>query len=158
MFSNQTCASVAMLIFCPVLGGADDVNVEDFLTCSKVMQDTARLDCYDSTSRAIIIDETPAMPVQQQNVPLTDDVGLPSHRRQEAEEEPNVRAEVTRCQLGGTGKYIFYFDNGQVWQQTGTTRQDFEDCSFFVTFSQDAFGYRMLPDGQSRKIRISRLK
>ena len=165
---NQHFAAAALLVICPVLAGADEVNVEDYLACNEIAEDRMRLDCYDKISRSITSDAAELVshePDRQPDindgpdyVPLTDNVGLPSHRRQDASEGPEIRARVVRCRLGGTGKYIFYFENGQVWQQTGTTRQEFEECDFSVTIARDAFGYRMLPDGQSRKIRITRLK
>lgn len=73
-------------------------------------------------------------------------------------EELTVRGTVTQCGKDAYKKYLFYFENGQVWKQVGSKRLYFKECSFGVTITQDIFGYKMQPDGKKGQIRISRIK
>jgi hypothetical protein len=97
-------------------------------------------------------------PEEERFAPLTDDVGLSSLERDGPEGPQGIRGTVTDCRLDASGKHLFYFDNGQVWKQSGTSRKKYEDCAFDVTIVRDAFGYRMLPDGETQRIRISRVR
>jgi hypothetical protein len=69
-----------------------------------------------------------------------------------------VQARVVRCLEQYNEKFLFYFDNGQVWKQKTDKRLTYdEDCRFDITISKDFFGYKMeTPEG--RTIRISRVK
>lgn len=91
-------------------------------------------------------------------VPLTDDVGRSDLKRGRSDEPKAILAQVTECRLGATGKYFFYFDNGQVWKQMNTGRQEFDVCDFSVTIKKDMFGYKMKPDTGARAVRIKRVR
>jgi len=89
-----------------------------------------------------------------------DDIGsetLPKSAREEVE-KLEVRAKVSRCKKDYRKKYLFYFDNGQIWKQTSDNKLYFKDCNFDVTITQDFFGYKMRLDSEKRQIRISRVK
>lgn len=75
-----------------------------------------------------------------------------------ARDELEVRGRVERCVKGRSGKYVFYFDNGQVWRQRGNARAKWKECSFDVVISKDAFGYTLVEVGETRKIRIDRVR
>ena len=88
---------------------------------------------------------------------LTDDVGKESVK--DAEKDVlAVRGRIVQCQKGRSGKYVFWFDNGQVWRQKGSLTPRWKECSFDVTISKDVFGYTMLRDGEERTYRIDRVK
>lgn len=89
-----------------------------------------------------------------------DDLGsetLPMSARKEVE-KLEVRAKVSRCKKDYRKKYLFYFDNDQIWKQTSDKKLYFKDCNFDVTITQDFFGYKMQADGEKRRIRITRVK
>ena len=73
-------------------------------------------------------------------------------------EKLEVRARVAQCEKDVWKKYLFHFDNGQVWKQTSDKKLYFRDCDFYVTITKDFFGYKMQVDGEKGRIRISRLK
>lgn len=73
-------------------------------------------------------------------------------------EKIEVRATVARCEKDPRKKYLFHFENGQIWKQKSNQRLYFKDCNFDVTITQDFFGYKMQADGEKRQIRISRVK
>ena len=84
--------------------------------------------------------------------PLTDDVGA------EAPEFRPVRTRVTDCRKDHSGKYYFFFENGQVWKQRDSSRLYFRDCDFEVTITKDFFGYKMQVAGEDGETRIGRIK
>jgi hypothetical protein len=89
--------------------------------------------------------------------PLDDEIGKESLGR-ENKDELMVQGTVVRCTKDATKKYLFYFDNGQVWKQKDNTNFRWKDCAFDVTITKDFFGYRMTPVGETRRVRIARLK
>ena len=73
-------------------------------------------------------------------------------------EQIEVTARVVRCTKDSRRRYYFYFENGQVWQQKSDRRLRYKECDFNVTITKDFFGYRMVPEGETGKIRIARVK
>lgn len=175
----------------PAAANADDGAENNYLSCSRLIEESARLACYDSVSRgqaARTAAETEAKPpsaaplevepepvpaaVGQKHeedrsddaadaerfVPLTDDVGASDLGRGKLEEIRAIRAHVAECRVGASGRYYFYFDNGQVWKQVDKIRQDLEACDYSVTIEKDTFGYKMKPDANVRAVRIKRVK
>lgn len=102
-----------------------------------------------------------AAPVPEQAatpVPLDDEVGQETLRGSAKKDKPDVRGRVVSCREDVTGKYLFYFDNGQIWRQKDNTNVRWRECAFDVTISKDVFGYRMVPDGEKKRVRIARIK
>lgn len=89
--------------------------------------------------------------------PLDDEIGKEALGRDD-EEELVVHGTVVRCVEDATSKYLFYFDNGQIWKQKDNTKIRWKECAFDVTITKDFFGYRMVPVGETRKVRIGRVK
>ena len=90
-------------------------------------------------------------------VPLDDEVGKESLGHDE-ENEVVVHGTVVKCVEDATSKYLFYFDNGQIWKQKDNTIIRWKECAFDVTITKDFFGYKMIPVGETRKVRIGRVK
>ena len=172
-------------VLAPAWSVAAEVAVSDFLACEEILEDSARLACFDGVVDTARADEPAPVPVaepapapaaepapavaaepaveapvddQPEFVPLSDDVGLAAHERDDDGKQTAIRARVTRCKEGATGKYFFYFENGQVWQETNQGRRDFDDCDFYVTITRDTFGYRLSPEGETYRVRITRVK
>jgi len=89
--------------------------------------------------------------------PLDDEIGKEALGRDE-EKELVVHGTVVRCVEDATSKYLFYFDNGQIWKQKDNTKIRWKECAFDVTITKDFFGYKMIPVGETRKVRIGRVK
>ena len=135
--------------------------------CAQLDDAQARLDCYDAVSQRQRAVEPPApaaltpgpgdSPEPAQPAPLTDAVGEEQLGAKDEKEGP-VRGTLNDCREGPTGKWYFYFDNGQVWEQRDNDRVNLGECNFEVTISKDFFGYKMeLPD-TGNKIRVGRVK
>lgn len=88
---------------------------------------------------------------------LDDEVGKESLGR-DKQDEVFVHGTVVKCIEDATGKYLFYFDNGQIWKQKDNTIIRWKECAFDVTISKDFFGYKMIPAGETRKVRIGRVR
>jgi hypothetical protein len=131
---------------------ADDLS-DRVRECSTIGEDAARLACYDG----LVTAEASAVPP-----PAPASLGAETLRHKDravaAEEEIEVAATVTQCGESADGRYVFYFSNGQVWKQSKDDRVSFRDCNFDVTITKDFFGYKMQQEGESRRIRIKRLK
>lgn len=96
-----------------------------------------------------------ATPNEQQ----LESLGAEQLGRQEREkDEVEVQVRVVRCRKDDFDQYLFYLENGQVWKQKSDRRLFYDDCDFDVTITKDFFGYKMLPDGEKRRIRISRVR
>ena len=88
---------------------------------------------------------------------LDDEVGKESVSN-EQRDTLSARGRLANCQRGRSGKYVFWFDNGQIWRQKGNVTPNWKECNFEVTVSKDVFGYTMVRDGDSKKIRIERVE
>jgi hypothetical protein len=167
---------------------AADSEVEANLECKSMQDSVARLACYDALNSPSApqqsdpaeragpvvpdapVDAPPATPKPAAAVPaaspqpdesapemLSDKVGRETLGPKKGE-EVLVRGRIVSCREDLTGKYVFYFENGQVWRQKGNSRVRWKECDFEVTISKDFFGYKMVRDGDDRKVRIARDK
>jgi len=165
-----------------------DSEVEEILKCKSLQDNAARLACYDAldspsspeqsapAERAVpVVPDAPveappttpkpaavvpaASPQPEEHVPemLSDKVGRENLGPKKGE-EVLVRGRIVSCREDLTGKFVFYFENGQVWRQKGNSRIRWKECDFEVTISKDFFGYKMLRDDDNRKVRIARDK
>lgn len=153
--------------------------------CKAMTDDTARLACYDALNSAAapapapaptppppeksaqppaIVDVVPeaeqpkqAEPVATVPEALSDDIGRERLGPKDGEELA-VRAKVIRCREDLSSKFLFYFENGQVWKQKDNSRIRWTECNFEVTIKKDFFGYKMLVDGEKKKVRIARVE
>ncbi len=92
--------------------------------------------------------------------PVPENLGaeaLPDKPGEDAEPE-RFSATVTRCGESVDGRYLFYFENGQIWKQAKDNRLYFRDCQFDVTITKDFFGYKMQQAGEKKRIRIRRVR
>ena len=91
-------------------------------------------------------------------VVLDDSIGKERIADGEEKEKVLVAGHVTSCREDRSGKYRFYFDNGQIWLQKDNKRVPWKECDFDVTIEKDFFGYKMVEAGDGKTIRISRIK
>jgi hypothetical protein len=147
---------------------AVEIDTAAILECRSMQDDASRLACYDSIelpplpSAGNVEAEAPLVakpgakePPVAEPEELDDAIGQETLSREE--EKLAVRGHVVSCRPDATGKYLFYFGNGQIWQQKDNKRIRWKKCEFDVTISKDFFGYKMLPDGEKQKIRIARV-
>ena len=164
--------TVAVLLAAIAMMASVAVHAQDsnaMARCAEVDDADARLACYDKAARRSAppqaASETAATasiepPPPKEPQPLTEEVGeeqLDGRSRPEREPE-SFRGKVIDCKQDASKKWYFYFDNGQVWKQRANARMTRRDCDFDVTITKDSFGYRMQIVGESKKIRVGRIR
>lgn len=161
-------ACIAIVGVVATLLASDAIAQQD---CGSIEDDASRLACYDSQAlppKPVEApppeDSPPSKPVEApvpmeatQPAPLDEEIGKEALGREE-DEELVVHGTVVRCVEDATSKYLFYFDNGQIWKQKDNTTIRWKECAFDVTITKDFFGYKMIPVGEKRKVRIGRVK
>jgi len=156
-----------------------DTEAESMLRCAALEEDAARLACFDqllsqpspqdadsaespapvtpAPPRPATVDATPSAVPPEEPAPavLNDDIGRETLGPKDGE-QLMVRGRIVSCRKDRNSKYVFYFDNGQVWRQKDNKNVTWKECDFEVTISKDIFGYRMIRDGDKKQIRIGR--
>jgi hypothetical protein len=143
-------------------GAAGESVVAGVLDCRSIADSAERLECFDTLAEAVSARSTENIGSAgdeaggQALPPLGDDVG-----RARADDEPaeEYTGRVTGCELSeASGRWIFTFDNGQVWRQSNTGRLPFRDCDFVVTLRRDVFGYKLEIPSANRSVRVTRIR
>ena len=159
------------LLLALLLGAAHAAELDDELgKCRAVSDDAARLACYDALATPAKPPAPPAAPAPvtepvaaEAALPVPEDLGaeaLPGkpEKKEPEKEKETFSATVTRCTENVDGRYVFYFENGQVWKQAKDNRLYFRECRFDVTITKDFFGYKMQQVGEKKRIRIKRVR
>lgn len=144
-------------------GAAQSIDVvEELKVCASITDQEARLACFDSLGERVLGEASADASRQEEMAarpdakaatvtsaqPLPDDLGT-----SQAVEYVGL---MTSCDRGASGRWYFFFDNGQVWKQVDTRNRRFKDCNGNATIMNDAFGYKMRIDGVERTIRVKR--
>lgn len=152
--------TTVFLFFATLPLAADQVS-DGLSRCRSENNAAARLACYDAlsgrqASAPVASGKTGDPPTNES----MDDLGSESVRPSgdPKAEKLSIRATITRCRRGENKRYHFYFANGQVWTQSDRKRLNFDNCEFDITITKDFFGYKMQPDGDKSRIRITRVK
>ena len=157
--------AVAILVFFSTTLCAQEQNIgmREIQKCRQIPEAEMRLACYDRLG-----DPAAQQPAQEkpgaidENVTeddpsyreLTDDVGLPK----EIKDDQVILASFSRCGEANNRKFYFYFDNGQIWKYVGGRKLRIRDCSKPATLREDRFGFTLQLDGDSRSMRVERVK
>jgi hypothetical protein len=164
--------SIVFLLGSAVLAASSGVRAQDansIARCADIEDADARLACYDeafgqgrSPGPAA---EAPLKAADDATsgsapLPLTEQVGAGQLDRKDRPEPEQERFEgrVVECKRDSRNTWYFYFDNGQVWKQRSNTRFTNRDCDFTVTISRDSFGYTMQIEGETKKLRVGRVR
>jgi hypothetical protein len=168
--------SIVLLLGSAVLAASSGVRAQDansMARCADIEDADARLACYDeafgqgrSPGPAA---EAPRKAAEEaaddatsgsEPLPLTDQVGAGQLDRKDRPELEVERFEgrVVECKRDSRNTWYFYFDNGQVWKQRSNTRFKKRECGFTVTISRDSFGYTMQIEGETKKLRVGRVR
>ena len=162
-FARYLYSGSLLLLALPPIVIADDAVLDELRRCSQIEDSSDRLKCYDALSGSSMPEPDtasevpPPLPAEDESL---DDLGAETLPRAAAPkaEKLEVRATVVRCEKNARKKYLFYFENGQVWRQSSDKRIYFKECNFDVTIMKDFFGYKMQIDGEKGRIRISRIR
>lgn len=145
----------------PSFAAADESSLQ---RCGAIEDAESRLECYDEIAKQTTAPQQP-IDREEPNDNVSPQEELPEEQSPDEEksdkEEPGTGSfttTVTRCEESYDGKYLFFFENGQVWKQVKTDRERYRNCNFTVTVTRDWFGYKMQRGDDDRRIRISRVK
>ncbi len=154
---------ISILVLPTSLLVAEDNLMEELDRCRSISIDDARLVCYDSVGKAPLNaapQDIPPVPQEAEVADpveykvLTDDVGL-------AESEADsiaFLATISDCVLAPNFQFYFYFDNDQVWRYLGNKKLRYRECNITAKITEDRLGYSMQIDGETRSLRIERVK
>jgi hypothetical protein len=170
-YAKTPLVPVAALLFAaPLAGALDDTGagaagdsvVADVLQCKSIAESADRLLCFDTLAEAVSERDTANSGSagdeagEQVLPPLRDDVGKAGTGDEPAEE---YSGRVTSCEISeASGRWIFTFDNGQIWRQSNIQRLPFRECDFAVTLRRDVFGYKLEIPSANRSVRVARLR
>ncbi len=147
---------------------AQEVDSEGLAKCRAISNPEARIECYDRLAETVAAEpatshtppENPDVaetPAPSDVVDIDDSVGREAMAPRE-KDRVEFRAHIDSCYKTDRDKYIFEFDNGQIWKQRNNVRLTWKECDFDVTLRKDVFGYVMQPVGEKRKVRVSRVR
>lgn len=185
-FSNLKTLQLPLTLVIGVLLAASSNAAEDptevLKACARQADRDTRIGCYEELGQRVLAAErltetsqhaesvavvaaeevapevaTEATQASANQPTLPEDLGGAQFEKQSGTDQPN-RGIVTRCQKGSNGKYYFFFDSGQVWQQVDGKRLRIKECSFEVSIAGDAFGYKMRIESLDKSVRVKRRK
>lgn len=144
---------------------------QQFDDCATIEDDTKRLACFDALASAIdethVHEESPHTEAPRDTAataatdPATTSTDSPTQspkiivpaRTGNGKEIFAVR--MTSCsESSGRDRQVYYFDNGEVWQRSNSSRNNVKNCDTPVLIERDAFGYKMRVESEGRNIRI----
>ena len=106
-----------------------------------------------ATPQSVASEEVSEEP-ESEYAELTDDIGLPKT----GDANRPILAYVARCGEANNRKFYFYFDNGQIWQYIGGRRLRYKSCDTAARLTEDGLGFMLQLDGESRRMRVQRVK
>jgi len=168
---------IAALSFATISIADSADPIEELKACAKTPNQDERIACYETLGKRMLEADAAtaarrAEPVQsppvaaeatvvasQASTPeLKDDFGGERFAKETDPADAQNQGMITSCRYGRDDRWYFYFDNGQVWQQSNFGRLSFDECNFIATINKGLFGYKMKIDGRDGKIRVTRRK
>ena len=163
-----------------LVAAAESSVEEDLKRCGALQDQAARIACYDGIVARLPDSEPPTPAVAETDTEAehasetaaAEEVAAPASVNDERlatlgaeqigerkeSERLEIQARVVGCKKDDFRNNFFYFENGQVWKQKSGRRLMDKDCDFNITITKDFFGYKMVREGETRHIRISRVK
>ena len=158
MKGRRQAGTLAMIVLLSAGADGRGQEADDLARCNSIDDAGERLACYDAASGRNA-EERPVAAEPEVSA-LSDDIGQEQITQGDRPDDEStlVRGTVTNCQRDASGRYYFYFENGQVWKQKDERKLRHRSCSFDVLITRDFFGYRMQVVGEENEIRISRVR
>lgn len=139
--------------FAAASSSAENIDLHASLKfCASVKSSDLRLACFDrlASGKAVIQAEKPGTPEAKVEALVA--------REEKAASELDVT--ITAASRNSSGRWVFTFDNGQVWRQTESKRiQVPRNKPFPAVLADGAFGsLNLFLDGQKRAVKVKRLR
>jgi len=167
---------IACLSFAAISNAESPDPIDELKACAKTTNPDERIACFEALGKRMLEAEAAttamkAQPVQmapiaaeaavaaQASTPeLKDDLGGERFAKETDPANAQNQGLITSCKYGRDDRWYFYFDNGQIWQQSNFGRLSFDECNFIATINKGLLGYKMKIDGRDAKIRVTRRK
>lgn len=147
----------------PGRGEAKDA-IDELKDCARTEDDQSRAACYEELGSRILGSDSemsvesgapePDAPPEQ----MSEDIGGDVFEKQSEDYVESSRGLILSCRQAADKKWLFTFENGQVWKQSDGRRYRYKECNYYVTITKDTFGYKMQVDGEKAKVRIRRIR
>ncbi len=136
---------------------------EELQKCADIEENQSRLSCFDALAEQVAgLNSEEQTVAAQPAADMDSTIGGSRFVPEEEREQTIANGRVSFCQQSYDKKYLFIFENGQVWKQSKDKRYRLKDCGFDVNIGRDFFGFYMEIQGEKAgktgKIRIKRLK
>jgi len=145
-------------------------NVAEALTnCRTLGDEIERLECYDGIGKATATmneqraaeivavasePESGSMTASSQSTEHQDDFGLPK----KPDGPQSIRVTVESCGEASNRLFYFYLEDGQVWKYVGKDKLRIKSCEPGATIGEDRWGFSIQLDGDTRQLRVTRLR
>jgi hypothetical protein len=150
---------ITILLVCSTSSYAETLS-DKLKQCVEIKDDLSRLSCFDRlslTSKNTVMIKEP--PTQSQKESRFGGDKIEKKKRQESGESlEKVIYTVAKIKKSITKKLTIYFDNGQVWKQSGnsTLRLKVEDKAEISSGALGSFFLKKI--NTNRNIRVTRIK
>ncbi len=158
---------------CHVSYGDDSDLAAKINQCAALTDNISRLSCYDALSGVQPAVASKPEPTQEtvtdqaaasepaQKAPTTpeqlpESIGGGAFSEAAGKQQKSYRGHVTACKKSADRRWFYIFENGQVWKQVDRRRRRHKDCDFYVSMTEDTFGYVMQIEGEDTSIRVDR--
>ena len=151
--------------------------VDELKACAIVPDRDARFACYEILGKRALEDEpaaekssaeitaqpeAAAVPVAKETATnaaaLPDDLGGTTFEDKSESTKEQYQGLLRSCKKSAGDEWYFYFANGQVWKQVDSHRLRHRECNFMATITRDRIGYKLQREGESTKVRVTRLR
>lgn len=141
---------------------ADDLQ-QQLHSCAAIENDSERLECFDDMAKGhapphdSTSDDIDDGEPEAESGPRQAERGATESTSPAivSKEEKVFVVRLVRCSTPSSGgRQLYFFDNGEVWQQSNTSPTKIRNCDTEVNVRQDLFGYKMEVPSENRKIRI----
>jgi hypothetical protein len=175
IYSLFVIAFAAVFSVSSVVAAESDETAERLKACAMIVDEAARIACYDALGKETLADEGSAdttaasgkaestaavaatgAAVTTATVPAT---SAPTNVPIDGDRPPEeYRVAVSSCRINNAGEAYFTLDNGEVWKRTGGQHVRESECVFSATLRKDFFGYKMTIDDDKGAVRVKRVK
>ena len=167
---------IACLSFAAISIAESSDPIDELKACAKRANPDERITCYEALGKRVLeADEATTAKKEEHVQPpvaaeatvvvadsstpeLKDDLGGEHFAKETDPADAQNQGLITSCRYGRDDRWYFYFDNGQIWQQSNFGRLSFDECNFIATINKGLFGYKMKIDGRDGNIRVARRK
>ncbi len=150
--------------------------IQSIIDCTKINDDNARLDCFDTNTKKLIPSEKSVSNAYKDEPTKIDKEGkidafgqshlksspiqaVREEQKKQDQELTNITLKVVKYSYTAYNKFVLYMENGQIWKQKDKVKARLPKGEFEVEIRKNAFnGFNMFLPTKKAMIRVERLK